>query len=86
MSDAVDSAIAEKQNLIAESGTGTGKTFAYLVPSLLSEKKIIISTRTKNLQEQLFRQDVGLVCEALGPERQRPAAQRSRKLFVHSSL
>ncbi len=66
MSDAVDSAIAEKQNLIAESGTGTGKTFAYLVPSLLSEKKIIISTRTKNLQEQLFRQDVGLVCEALG--------------------
>lgn len=66
MSDAVDSAIAEKQNLIAESGTGTGKTFAYLVPSLLSEKKIIISTRTKNLQEQLFRQDVDLVCEALG--------------------
>ena len=65
MSDAVDAAIAAKQHLVAESGTGTGKTFAYLVPSLLSKKKIIISTRTKNLQEQLFRQDIGLVCKAL---------------------
>ena len=65
MSDAVDAAIAAEQHLVAESGTGTGKTFAYLVPSLLSKKKIIISTRTKNLQEQLFHQDIGWVCEAL---------------------
>ncbi|GAA4825092.1 ATP-dependent helicase [Marinicella pacifica] len=50
--------IADNQTLIAEAGTGTGKTFAYLVPALLSGKKTIISTGTKNLQEQLFNKDI----------------------------
>ncbi len=68
MADAVSGAISANHHLVAESGTGTGKTFAYLVPALLSEKKIIISTRTKNLQEQLFQQDVTHVCDALDLE------------------
>ncbi len=51
--------------LITEAGTGTGKTFAYLVPALLSGRKVIISTGTKNLQDQLFHRDLPLVQEAL---------------------
>ncbi|MCB1867555.1 MAG: ATP-dependent DNA helicase [Gammaproteobacteria bacterium] len=52
--------------LICEAGTGIGKTFAYLVPALLSGKKIIISTGTKNLQDQLFHRDLPLILHALG--------------------
>ena len=52
--------------LIAEAGTGTGKTVAYLVPVLLSGKKVIISTGTKNLQDQLFLRDLPMVRNALG--------------------
>ncbi|MGD8569809.1 MAG: ATP-dependent DNA helicase [Gammaproteobacteria bacterium] len=52
--------------LVAEAGTGTGKTFAYLVPALLSGKKIIISTGTKNLQDQLYFRDLPRVRSALG--------------------
>jgi ATP-dependent DNA helicase DinG len=51
---------------IAESGTGTGKTFAYLIPAILSGKKVVISTGTKHLQEQLFHRDLPLIREALG--------------------
>ena len=51
--------------LIAEAGTGTGKTFAYLVPALLSGGKVIISTGTKTLQDQLFDRDIAVVREAL---------------------
>jgi ATP-dependent DNA helicase DinG len=51
--------------LVAESGTGTGKTFAYLVPAVLSGLKVIISTYTKNLQEQLFKRDLPAVCNVL---------------------
>lgn len=58
MSEAVEAALADKQHLIVEAGTGTGKTLAYLVPALLSGKRIIVSTGTKNLQEQLFFKDV----------------------------
>jgi ATP-dependent DNA helicase DinG len=54
----VESAFAEKRHLIVEAGTGTGKTLAYLVPALLSGKRIVVSTGTKNLQEQLFFKDV----------------------------
>ena len=49
---------AEKRHLIVEAGTGTGKTLAYLVPAILSGKRVVISTGTKNLQEQLFFKDV----------------------------
>jgi len=65
MAEEIDSAIQGKSNLIAESGTGTGKTFGYLVPPLAAGKKTLISTRTKNLQEQLFQKDLPWVCEAL---------------------
>jgi len=58
MAEAVESALREKRHLIVEAGTGTGKTLAYLVPALLSGKRIVVSTGTKNLQEQLFLKDV----------------------------
>jgi ATP-dependent DNA helicase DinG len=65
MAKDVDHAIDQKSCLIVEAGTGTGKTFAYLIPSLLSEKKVIISTGTKNLQEQLFHKDIPLIRNAM---------------------
>ena len=58
MAAAVESAFADKRHLIVEAGTGTGKTLAYLVPALLSGKRIVVSTGTKNLQEQLYFKDV----------------------------
>src|SRR5215831_1207259 len=58
MAEAVESALADKRHLIVEAGTGTGKTLAYLVPALLSGKRIIVSTGTKTLQEQLFFKDI----------------------------
>ena len=58
MAEAVESSLADKRHLIVEAGTGTGKTLAYLVPVLQSGKRVIISTGTKNLQEQLFFKDV----------------------------
>ncbi len=66
MADAVEEAIADGHSLIAEAGTGTGKTFAYLVPALLSGKRIIVSTGTKTLQDQLFHRDLPRVREVLG--------------------
>ena len=58
MAEAVEAALADKRHLIVEAGTGTGKTLAYLVQALLSGKRIVVSTGTKNLQEQLFFKDV----------------------------
>ena len=58
MAEAVESVIRERKHLIVEAGTGTGKTLAYLVPALLSGKRVVVSTGTKNLQEQLFYKDV----------------------------
>ncbi|MBI2961917.1 MAG: ATP-dependent DNA helicase [Betaproteobacteria bacterium] len=63
---AVATAIRECSILVCEAGTGTGKTVAYLVPSLLSGGKVIISTGTKTLQDQLFHRDLPLAREALG--------------------
>ncbi|KAB7623617.1 ATP-dependent DNA helicase [Alkalilimnicola sp. S0819] len=65
LAEAVSEALAGGEVLVAEAGTGTGKTFAYLVPALLSRRKVIISTGTKTLQDQLFRRDLPLVREAL---------------------
>src|SRR5882724_2810892 len=58
MAEAVESALKDRKHLIVEAGTGTGKTLAYLVPALLSGRRIVVSTGTKNLQEQLFFKDV----------------------------
>ncbi len=63
MAEAVASALEEKKHLLVEAGTGTGKTLAYLVPAILSGKRIVISTGTKNLQEQLFYKDVPFLAE-----------------------
>ena len=65
MAKAIASAIAGQGTLIAEAGTGTGKTFAYLVPALLWGGKVIVSTGTKTLQDQLFNRDIPTVRKAL---------------------
>ena len=65
MAEAVEQALAEKRHLIVEAGTGTGKTLAYLVPVIRSGKRVIISTGTKNLQEQLFYKDVPFLERAI---------------------
>lgn len=66
MATAIEQAIDDKATLLAESGTGTGKTYAYLVPALLKDKKTLISTGTKHLQEQLFYRDIPTVTKTLG--------------------
>jgi len=68
MAQAVEQALEERRHLIVEAGTGTGKTLAYLMPVIRSGKRVIISTGTKNLQEQLFHKDVPLLERALFPE------------------
>lgn len=65
MAQAVQRAIDEKSSLIAEAGTGTGKTFAYLIPAIVSGRRVIISTGTKTLQDQLFHKDLPVVRQAL---------------------
>ena len=62
----IETCLAEKRHLIVEAGTGTGKTLAYLVPVIASGKRVVISTGTKNLQEQLFYKDVPFLASALG--------------------
>jgi len=66
MAEAVDAALSEKRKLIVEAGTGTGKTLAYLVPAILSGRRVVISTNTKALQEQLFFRDVPFLEKAFG--------------------
>jgi ATP-dependent DNA helicase DinG len=65
MAEAIHAAIERQGVLVAEAGTGTGKTFAYLVPALLAGGKVIVSTGTKNLQDQLFDRDLPAVRQAL---------------------
>jgi ATP-dependent DNA helicase DinG len=65
LAQAIAEAINTNGQLIAEAGTGTGKTFAYLVPALLAGGKVVVSTGTKNLQDQLFQKDLPMVRDAL---------------------
>lgn len=65
MADAVSKAIDDKRELVVEAGTGTGKTYAYLAPALRSGKKVIISTGSKALQDQLYSRDLPTVARAL---------------------
>lgn len=65
MAHAVDEAIHQQGQLLVEAGTGTGKTYAYLVPALLSNKRVIISTGSKALQEQLFNRDLPALLQPL---------------------
>jgi len=84
MAEAVAAALDSGGRLIAEAGTGTGKTFAYLVPALLSGSKVIVSTGTRNLQDQLFHRDLPLLQEALAiPARVALLKGRSNYLCLH---
>ncbi len=65
MADVVQQALQDGSTLVVEAGTGTGKTFAYLVPALLSGQKVIVSTGTKNLQDQLYHRDLPSVLDIL---------------------
>src|SRR6188768_1391484 len=66
MASRVANALAQRAPLVIEAGTGTGKTFAYLVPALLSGKRVLITTGTRTLQDQLFNKDLPLVAAAIG--------------------
>lgn len=66
MADAVAAAIERRGSLVVEAGTGVGKTFAYLVPVLMSGRRALVSTATKNLQDQLFFRDLPRLRDALG--------------------
>lgn len=65
MAEKVSEALTNRETLIAEAGTGTGKTYAYLAPAILSGQKVFISTGTKNLQDQLFKKDLPKLREVL---------------------
>jgi ATP-dependent DNA helicase DinG len=67
MAEAVEQALRERRHLLVEAGTGTGKTLAYLVPAIRSGKRVIVSTGTKNLQEQLFYKDIPFLEQVLFP-------------------
>jgi ATP-dependent DNA helicase DinG len=66
MAREVAAAFARRETLIVEAGTGTGKTYAYLVPALLSGRRVIVSTGTRALQDQLYHRDLPAICAALG--------------------
>jgi ATP-dependent DNA helicase DinG len=68
MAQAVEQALEERRHLIVEADTGTGKTLAYLLPVIRSGKRVIISTNTKNLQEQLFHKDIPFLEQVLFPD------------------
>ncbi len=82
MAQAVEQALEEKRHLIVEAGTGTGKTLAYLVPVIRSGKRVIISTGTKNLQEQLFYKDIPFLEQALFGGAGAVAENSGRRLSV----
>ncbi|HET8692881.1 MAG TPA: ATP-dependent DNA helicase, partial [Steroidobacteraceae bacterium] len=84
MADWVGEALASRGLLAIEAGTGTGKTYAYLVPALLSGKQVIISTGTRTLQDQLFNRDLPTVAAALGrPARIALLKGRANYLCLH---
>src|SRR4051812_3061663 len=66
MAEAVAAVIAEGGTLLAEAGTGTGKTLAYLIPAIQSRQRVLVSTGTKNLQEQIYFKDLPALQDALG--------------------
>jgi len=84
LSDAIFNSIKDGHVLTAEAGTGIGKTFAYLVPAILSAKKVIISTGTKHLQDQLYQSDLPVVLKALDvPVKTALLKGRANYLCVH---
>src|SRR5580704_6442936 len=68
MAERVDEAFRTKRHLLVEAGTGTGKTLAYLIPAIRSGRRVVISTATKSLQEQLYAKDVPFVQRHFAPD------------------
>jgi ATP-dependent DNA helicase DinG len=83
MAEAVARTVTNGGVLLAEAGTGTGKTLAYLVPAILSGRKALVSTGTRNLQQQLIDKDVPLLQQALGPFRATCMKGRGNYLCLH---
>ena len=83
MAEAVARVVTDSGVLLAEAGTGTGKTLAYLVPAILSGRKVLVSTGTRNLQQQLIDKDVPLLQQALGPFRATCMKGRGNYLCLH---
>ena len=84
MAERIADAITSDGACLVEAGTGTGKTFAYLVPAMLSGGKVVLSTGTKTLQDQLFERDIPTVREALGaPIRVALLKGRSNYVCLH---
>ena len=81
LAEAIAEALDQGTDLVAEAATGTGKTLAYLIPALLRAERVIISTGTLNLQDQLFRRDLPLALRALGLER-RVALLKGRSNYL----
>lgn len=81
MAEAISRAIADQSPLLVEAATGIGKTYAYLVPALLSGKRVVISTGTKPLQDQLFFRDLPVVCETLA-RRPKTALLKGRNNYL----
>ena len=82
MAQSVGYAIQNKRSLVVEAGTGTGKTFAYLAPALIAGKKTIISTGSKNLQDQLFSRDLPAIKKNLKLFRKNCVIKRAIQLFM----
>jgi ATP-dependent DNA helicase DinG len=81
MAEAVERAFREKRHLIIEAGTGTGKTLAYLIPAIRSGEKVVISTATKSLQEQLFTKDIPFLQKHFAPQL-KVAVMKGRSNFL----
>jgi len=81
MAELVEEAFHKKRHLLVEAGTGTGKTLAYLIPAIRSGRRVVISTATKSLQEQLFTKDVPFVQKHFAPEL-KVAVMKGRSNFL----
>ncbi|MGH9509623.1 MAG: ATP-dependent DNA helicase [Terriglobales bacterium] len=82
MAQAVEQALSEKRHLVVEAGTGTGKTLAYLVPVIRAGKRVVISTGTKTLQEQLFHKDVPFLEREAGVGKLRVCYMKGRNNYL----
>ena len=81
MAELVEEAFKRKQHAIVEAGTGTGKTLAYLVPAIRSGERVVISTATKSLQEQLFTKDIPFLQKHFAPN-MKAALMKGRGNFL----
>ena len=86
LAEAVARALARGEHLLAEAGTGTGKSLAYLVPALESGLRVVVATATKALQEQLLTKDVPLAAAALGRDVGSPSSRAARTTSAGKSL